>query len=70
MKTKEIIIVYPDTSEQEEAIKAFVKENQIKYEVSRKEHYDPEFVERIKEGEKQIKEGKTVEIDLDNIWTE
>lgn len=41
----------------------------LKAEVYRQESpYDPEFVAKIKEGEKQFQEGKGVKIDLENLW--
>jgi len=41
----------------------------LKAEVYRDESsYDPEFVEKIKEGEKQFQEGKGVKIDLKDLW--
>lgn len=30
--------------------------------------YNPEFVAKIRESEKQIKEGKITKVDVDNIW--
>jgi len=32
--------------------------------------YDPEFVAKIKESRQQAKEGKTIKMDLDDIWKE
>lgn len=41
----------------------------LKAEVYRDESsYDPEFVEKIKEGEKQFQEGEGVKIDLKDLW--
>ncbi|MFI5140333.1 MAG: DUF2683 family protein [Sphingobacteriales bacterium] len=36
--------------------------------VEEKGHYDAKFVKKIKESEKQIKEGKYTEIDPKNVW--
>lgn len=30
--------------------------------------YNPDFVAKIKEGEKQLKEGKGIKIDVENLW--
>ncbi|MBO9612196.1 MAG: hypothetical protein J7619_05845 [Dyadobacter sp.] len=30
--------------------------------------YDPEFVAKIEKSRQQVREGKTVKIDLDDIW--
>lgn len=41
----------------------------LKAEVYRDESsYDPEFVEKIKEGEKQFQEAEGVKIDLKDLW--
>jgi len=41
----------------------------LKAEVYRQESpYDPEFVAKIKEGEKQFEEGKGVKIDPEHLW--
>ncbi len=49
---------------------AFVKALKIKFEVAGKKSYDPDFVAKIKESRRQVQEGRTVKIDLDDIWKE
>ncbi len=68
MKTENTFIIHPETPEQENALKAFIKALKLKFEVSKEKPYDPAFVEKIKESRQQVKEGKTVKIDLDDIW--
>ena len=60
MKTKSIITTYPQTVEQVNAIKAFMKALKIKFDISKVEDkpYDPEFVEKIQESQQQYEEGK------------
>ncbi len=70
MELKSTFIVHPETTEQENALKAFIKALKIKFEVSKEEPYDPEFVAKIKESRQQAREGKTVKLDLDDIWKE
>lgn len=70
MKLKSTFIVHPETTEQENALKAFIKALKIKFEVSKEEPYDPEFVAKIKESRQQAREGRTVQLDLDDIWKE
>jgi len=70
MELKSTFIVHPETPEQENALKAFVKTLKIKFEVSKEEPYDPEFVAKIKESRQQAREGNTVKLDLDDIWKE
>lgn len=60
-------IVQPDTKEKSEALKAFLKALKISFEES-KSPYNPEFVAKIKRGEKDITSGKTKSISLDDIW--
>ena len=59
----ETIIVYPKNKEQVAAFKAFAKALQIDFKV-KKSPYDPEFVAKIKRGEKAAKEGKGVRVDV------
>ncbi len=67
MKTENTFIIRPETVEQENALKAFVKAIKMKFEVSKEKPYDPEFVAKIQESRQQVKEGKTVKIELDDI---
>ena len=70
MKTDNAFIVYPETIEQEDALKAFAKALKMKFEVTKEKHYDPDFVAKIQESRRQVKEGKTVKIELDDLWKE
>jgi hypothetical protein len=67
MKTEEVIIVHPQTIEQLNAIKAFMKALKIKFEISKEGTYNPEFVEKILESKKQIDEGKFTEVKAENL---
>lgn len=70
MKTANTFIVHPETLEQENALKAFVKALKMKFEVAKDQPYDPDFVAKIQQSRKQAVEGKTVKIDLDDLWQE
>ncbi|MCF8358445.1 MAG: hypothetical protein K9H26_06775 [Prolixibacteraceae bacterium] len=61
------IKAYTSNSQQIDAIKAFMKALNIKFEVANDSPYDPDFVKKIKNSQKQANEGKTVKIDLDDI---
>jgi hypothetical protein len=63
----ETLIVQPDSKEKLDAIKAFMTALKISFQET-KSNYNPEFVDKIKQGEKDIKEGKTKKISLDDIW--
>ena len=70
MKTQNIIIAHPQTVEQVNVMKAFMEALNIKFEIPTTEEkpYNPEFVAKIEKSRQQAKEGKTVSIDLDDIW--
>jgi nitrate reductase assembly molybdenum cofactor insertion protein NarJ len=61
------LIVHPGNKEQLAALKAFMKALKISFE-EQKSPYDPEFVAMIKQGDKDLKEGKGVKVDIDNLW--
>ena len=70
MKTENTFIIHPETTEQEDALKAFIQALKMKFEVARHKPYDPAFVSKIQESRQQIKEGKAVKVSLDDIWKE
>ena len=65
------ITAYTDDAAQIEAIKAFMKALKIKFELTKDQSpYNPEFVEKIKQGDEDLKNGKgrTVSLEeLDNL---
>ena len=67
MKTRDII-VHPSNAQEMSVIKAFFEALKIKFEVAKDSPYDPDFVAKIEKSRKQAAEGKTVKIDLDDIW--
>lgn len=67
MKTQDII-VHPSNAQEMSVIKAFFEALKIKFEVAKDSPYDPEFINKIEKSRKQAAEGKTVKIDLDDIW--
>ena len=68
MKTAEIIIARPESTDKFEALKAFMDALKIKFEIRKEEPYDPQFVEKILQGDKEIKAGKTTKIAIDDLW--
>lgn len=68
MKPQDIFIAHPETDEQVNALKAIAKAFKMKFEVTKEKPYDPKFVAKIQESRQQAKEGKTVKIELDDIW--
>ena len=67
MKTKDIFIAHPQTSEQVSALKAFMKALKIKFEISEENSYNPDFVAKIKESQKQAIEGKVTRVQKENL---
>ena len=69
MKTKSIIIAHPQTTEQVNAIKAFMKALKIKFDISQAEDapYNPEFVEKILQGKKEIEQGKGITLSMNEL---
>lgn len=60
-------IVQPDTLEKEAALKAFLKALKINFK-EKQTNYSDEFIKKIKAGEKDIEEGRTTKVSLDDIW--
>lgn len=67
MKTENTFIIRPETTEQENALKAFIKALKMKFEVTKGNPYDADFVAKIKESQKQAKEGKTTRVEKENL---
>lgn len=70
MKKENTFIIHTETFEQETALKAFAEALKIKLEVAEESPYDPDFVAKIQESRDQVRGGKTVQINLDDIWKE
>lgn len=67
MKTENTFIIHPETKEQENALKAFIKALNIKFEIAKGKPYDPDFVAKIQESRKQAKEGTTTPVEKENL---
>lgn len=67
MKTENTFIIHPETKEQENALKAFVKALKIKFEVSKEKPYDPDFVDKIKESKEQYKKGEFISVEKKDV---
>ena len=62
------IIVHPSNAKELNIIKAFFKALNIKFDMANDTSYNPEFVAKIENSRKQAANGKTVKVDLDDIW--
>jgi hypothetical protein len=67
MKSQNIFIAHPKTTEQVNALKAFMQALKIKFEVSKEESYNVEFVAKIKESREQYKKGEFISVEKKDI---
>lgn len=61
----EILIVHPENEDKLKVVKAFLKAINVNFE---KSPYNADFVNKIKEGEKQFREGRGIKKDIANLW--
>ncbi|MBK8390118.1 MAG: hypothetical protein IPL23_12895 [Saprospiraceae bacterium] len=67
MSKQDILIAHPQTSEQFSALKAFMQELKIKFEVSKNDTYNPEFVKKILESKEQAKKGEVTTVKIEDL---
>ena len=68
MQTRDIFIAHPKTTEQVNALKAFMQALKIKFEISKgEETYNPDFVAKIEESREQYKKGDYKSVEKKNI---
>jgi predicted enzyme involved in methoxymalonyl-ACP biosynthesis len=67
MKTQDVFIAHPKTTEQVSALKAFMQALEIKFEVSKEEAFNPEFVAKIEESRNQAKKGKVTRVEKKDL---
>lgn len=58
MKSQETLIVHPSNEDQLMVIKAFLEALKVKFEYSKDETYNPEFVTKIEKARQDYKDGK------------
>ena len=63
----ETLILRPKTKEQVKAIKAVAKALNVEVKIE-ESPYDPEFVKDILQAREEHKNGKTVKIELEDLW--
>jgi hypothetical protein len=64
----EPIILYPKSKEHADLFEQLAKALKVPFEKKEESPYDPEFVDKIKKGEKAAREGKGLKIDVANLW--
>jgi hypothetical protein len=67
MQTDNIFIIHPSTTEQAEALIAFVKALKIKYERTNERAYNADFVTKIQKSRQDYKKGKGKIMTLDEL---
>ncbi|MGD8782107.1 MAG: hypothetical protein PVH88_24475 [Ignavibacteria bacterium] len=74
MKIQDIVIAHPKTTEEVNALKAFLQALKIKFEISKarpdssgKSPYNPEFVAKIKKSKKEFEDGKFKRVDMKDL---
>ncbi|SHM97588.1 hypothetical protein SAMN04488057_10513 [Cyclobacterium lianum] len=60
-------IIYTETKEQENALKAFAKALKMKFEVTKEKPIDPEFLANIEESREQYKKGEFISLEKKDI---
>ena len=67
MKTENLIIFHPSNKQEIEALKAFAKALNIKFEISKEKPYNTEFVEKIERSKKQHENGEYTTVKKEDL---
>lgn len=67
MKTQDIFIAHPQTSEQVDALKAFMQALKIKFEITKERTYNSDFVAKIEESRVQAKNGQVTRVKKEDL---
>jgi hypothetical protein len=59
--------IHTDDKEHLNALKAMLKALKVKFEVSEDKPFNPEFVAKINQSIKQVKEGKTTKLNMEDL---
>jgi len=62
MKTQNILIVHPASDEQVTVLKAFLEALKIRFEFSKEEAYNSDFVAKIEKSREQAKNGQVTRV--------
>ncbi len=71
MKTQDIMIVHPSNDEQVAILKAFLEALKIKFEISKEDAYNADFVAKIEKARQDYKDGKSKKYtaeQLNDLW--
>ena len=65
--TQSIFIAHPTTVGQINALQAFMQALKIKFEISREDAYNPDFVNKVLESRQQARDGKVTRVKKENL---
>jgi hypothetical protein len=60
--------IHPEDQEQLKTVKAFLNALKIPFEASEESPYDPSFVAKIKESEREAEQGMLTSIKTEDLW--
>ena len=64
----ETLKIHAEDKEQLKTVKTILKALKVPFETSEESPYDPEFVAKIKESERQAKKGMVKAIKTEDLW--
>lgn len=64
----ETLIVSPRDAKKLKTIKVLLRALDIDFKSQKEKPYNPEFVKKIKQSEKDIREGRVYRIDIKDLW--
>ena len=67
MASENIFIVHPENTEQVNALKAFIKALNMKFEIAGEPYYNPDFVAKIKKSREEFQTGNFVHIEKEDL---
>lgn len=67
MKTQDIFIAHPKTTEQVDALKAFMLALKINFEVTDSTGYNLDFVQKVENSRQQVKSGQVTRVKQDDL---
>jgi hypothetical protein len=67
MASENIFIIHPENAEQVNALKAFIKALNMKFETTREQYYHPEFVAKLKKSREEFQAGNFMPVEKEDL---
>lgn len=64
----EAILIHTESKEQIKVFEQMAKALKVPFEIKQESPYKPEFVEMVRQADKDFKNGKGKKVKLDDIW--